>query len=46
MNKFIPQKLYNQILENVPIACVDVAWPLIEGLRKTYPWIKEQVKHL
>ncbi|MDM8549003.1 NUDIX domain-containing protein [Desulfobacterales bacterium HSG2] len=25
MNKFIPQKLYNQILENVPIACVDVA---------------------
>ncbi|MDM8549001.1 NAD-dependent epimerase/dehydratase family protein [Desulfobacterales bacterium HSG2] len=21
-------------------------WPLIEGLRKTYPWIEEQVKHL
>lgn len=25
MNNFIPQKLYFQILENVPIACVDIA---------------------
>ena len=25
MSKLIPQKLYNQILENIPIPCVDIA---------------------
>jgi colanic acid biosynthesis protein WcaH len=25
MNKFIPEKLYHQILTNLPIACVDIA---------------------
>ena len=25
MSKFIPNELYYQILENLPIACVDIA---------------------